>query len=342
MVLRSRIWRVLALISLLAPVLAACSSGVVHSGVKRSAFTSKEYGVAGFAAGDQDQVPQARGRAGDAAEALCGARRDLPANRGAGLCRARHGVVVRTGFPWPPHANGEIFGAYYLTAASPVLPIPSYARVTNLENGRSVMVRINDRGPYVWPGGSSTSATRRREFWAIEPRAALGWRSAMSGRRSSMWTTPRSLMASVNTPTQVRAAVADECDVAGFGAGVRMASVESGRVNLGDIQTRPSSRDPLSGGLIGDLIELFAYAGTEQAGDDVFGAVDAANAMATRSEALQGWVRFGRRGCPQDPAAIGDFRRCGRGGGGLRSAFAMLGAVDEEEFQLGDRTSPRD
>ena len=46
-------------------------------------------------------------------------------------------------------ANGEIFGAYYLTAASPVLPVPSYARVTNLENGRSVMVRINDRGPYM-------------------------------------------------------------------------------------------------------------------------------------------------------------------------------------------------
>ncbi|MEF3075049.1 septal ring lytic transglycosylase RlpA family protein [Methylobacter sp. Wu1] len=45
-------------------------------------------------------------------------------------------------------ANGEIFDMYAMTAASKTLPIPSYARVTNLENKRSVIVRINDRGPY--------------------------------------------------------------------------------------------------------------------------------------------------------------------------------------------------
>jgi rare lipoprotein A len=37
---------------------------------------------------------------------------------------------------------------YSMTAAHPTLPIPSYARVTNLANGRSVVVRINDRGPF--------------------------------------------------------------------------------------------------------------------------------------------------------------------------------------------------
>lgn len=46
-------------------------------------------------------------------------------------------------------ANGEVYDKGTLSAAHPTLPIPSYARVTNLENGRSVMVRINDRGPYV-------------------------------------------------------------------------------------------------------------------------------------------------------------------------------------------------
>ena len=45
-------------------------------------------------------------------------------------------------------ANGEIFDMNTLTAAHPTLPLPSYARVTNLKNGRSVIVRINDRGPY--------------------------------------------------------------------------------------------------------------------------------------------------------------------------------------------------
>lgn len=46
-------------------------------------------------------------------------------------------------------ANGEIFDMHALTAAHPTLPIPSYAYVTNLSNNRTILVRINDRGPYV-------------------------------------------------------------------------------------------------------------------------------------------------------------------------------------------------
>jgi rare lipoprotein A len=45
-------------------------------------------------------------------------------------------------------ANGEIYDQTNLTAAHPTLPLPSYARVTNLLNGSSVVVRVNDRGPY--------------------------------------------------------------------------------------------------------------------------------------------------------------------------------------------------
>jgi rare lipoprotein A len=46
-------------------------------------------------------------------------------------------------------SNGEWFDQDYLSAAHPTLPLPSYARVTNLENGRSIVVRVNDRGPFV-------------------------------------------------------------------------------------------------------------------------------------------------------------------------------------------------
>ena len=45
-------------------------------------------------------------------------------------------------------ANGEVFDMTSLTAAHPTLPIPSYARVTNVANGKSLIVRVNDRGPY--------------------------------------------------------------------------------------------------------------------------------------------------------------------------------------------------
>ena len=45
-------------------------------------------------------------------------------------------------------ANGEIFDQFALTAAHPTLPIPSMVRVTNLQNGAAVMLRVNDRGPF--------------------------------------------------------------------------------------------------------------------------------------------------------------------------------------------------
>ncbi len=48
-------------------------------------------------------------------------------------------------------ANGEIFDPRRLTAAHPTLPLPSLVEVTNLENGRRIRVRVNDRGPFV-PG----------------------------------------------------------------------------------------------------------------------------------------------------------------------------------------------
>src|ERR1700674_830422 len=45
-------------------------------------------------------------------------------------------------------ANGEVFDMASLTAAHPTLPMPWYARATNLSNGKSLVVRVNDRGPY--------------------------------------------------------------------------------------------------------------------------------------------------------------------------------------------------
>ncbi len=52
-------------------------------------------------------------------------------------------------FHGKPTSSGEPYDMYGMTAAHPTLPIPSYARVTNLANGRSVVVRINDRGPFL-------------------------------------------------------------------------------------------------------------------------------------------------------------------------------------------------
>ena len=68
----------------------------------------------------------------------------------------RHAPFRQTGlgswygrrFHGMPTSSGEPYNMYAMTAAHPTLPIPSYARVTNPANGRSVVVRINDRGPF--------------------------------------------------------------------------------------------------------------------------------------------------------------------------------------------------
>jgi rare lipoprotein A len=45
-------------------------------------------------------------------------------------------------------ANGEVYDMHAISAAHPTMPLPSYARVTNLDSGKSIVVRVNDRGPY--------------------------------------------------------------------------------------------------------------------------------------------------------------------------------------------------
>ncbi len=53
-----------------------------------------------------------------------------------------------SGFHGRRTASGEKFDTTSLTVAHPTLPMPSYVRVTNLQNGRSIVARVNDRGPF--------------------------------------------------------------------------------------------------------------------------------------------------------------------------------------------------
>jgi rare lipoprotein A len=86
-------------------------------------------------------------------------------------------------------SNLEDYDMYKFTAASKVLPLPSYARVTNLQNGKSVIVRINDRGPFhedriidlsyaaavkigVWPKGTGLVEVQGIDPSAPAPEAA--------------------------------------------------------------------------------------------------------------------------------------------------------------------------
>ncbi|NIM28548.1 MAG: septal ring lytic transglycosylase RlpA family protein [Gammaproteobacteria bacterium] len=79
-------------------------------------------------------------------------------------------------------SSGEPYDMYAMTAAHKTLPLPTYARVTNLENGRSVVLRVNDRGPFhsnrvidlsytaAWKLGILAKGTGYVEVLALDPR----------------------------------------------------------------------------------------------------------------------------------------------------------------------------
>lgn len=86
-----------------------------------------------------------------------------------------------TKFHGRPTANGETYDMFAMTAAHKTLPIPAYVKVTNLDNGRSVIVRVNDRGPFLHDRiidlsyaaakrlGYANKGTARVEVEAIDP-----------------------------------------------------------------------------------------------------------------------------------------------------------------------------
>lgn len=138
-------------IALLAASLAACSgnSGGKHSSRSKEYFPESKYGVKASprVAHAKSKLPRGGGRYQVGKPYKIKGNwfhpKEDPNYKAVGVASwygdAFHGRLT---------ANGEIYDMTHLTAAHPTLPLPSYARVTNLENNSSVVVRINDRGPY--------------------------------------------------------------------------------------------------------------------------------------------------------------------------------------------------
>lgn len=318
-----RFWRVAALMLLIAPVLAACSgSGIGSSGVKRAAFTSKEFGVGVSPRVTKTKYPARGGGRVMPLKPYTVRGVTYQPVEGPGYVERGKASWYGQDFHGRRTANGEIFGAYYLTAASPVLPIPSYARVTNLSNGRSIMVRINDRGPYM---------SGRIIDMSYQAAEALGYRNNGSADVEVRYVGPaplngddnKMLMASLNRETRIEQQ-----------AGATMiAMADTPRVST----SGPTSRDPLSGGLIGDIINMFGYAETNQS---VNGAIAATEAMAGGNTALEEWRQSVDADALKVDVLLGIFGDAGRVNE-VANAFAMLGAVDEQTLDLGGNPATR-
>ncbi|MEP3280555.1 MAG: septal ring lytic transglycosylase RlpA family protein [Stappiaceae bacterium] len=134
------------LIVLFCGLLVACSGGEKPS---KSKFSPKKYGVAGSPRVVKlgEPVPKGGGRYVVGKPYTIAGKRYYPKHdpdyAAVGLSSwygpTFHGRLT---------ANGEVFDMETLTAAHTTMPLPSYARVTNLKNGASVVVRVNDRGPF--------------------------------------------------------------------------------------------------------------------------------------------------------------------------------------------------
>jgi rare lipoprotein A len=113
-------------------------------------------------------------------------------------------------------SNGEYFDMNAMTAAHPTLPLPSYARVTNVETGRTIVVRINDRGPFVGTRIIDLSkksadtlgfkgrgkATVRVQWIGNAPLDDKGLHLAMMNRKAASGASMRTLIAAADGPTK--------------------------------------------------------------------------------------------------------------------------------------------
>lgn len=152
----SRQWRVGALLVLtLAGLLSACASGpstsTTYSSSSRysmlhDAYPDEEVDVSGV----PDAVPrwEPLSRGGNKSPYTVWGKQYYVLASAQGY--REQGIASWYGKKFHGHltSNGEIYDMYGMSAAHRSLPLPSFARVTNLENGRSVIVRVNDRGPF--------------------------------------------------------------------------------------------------------------------------------------------------------------------------------------------------
>lgn len=145
----SKSWPVLCLVAMLAGC--ASSSGPQPDHSSRYTISQDRAPAGGFdASGLADAEPRYEEprRAGNKSPYTVWGKsyRVLPSNDGY----VQRGTASWYGEKFHGHktSNGEVFDMYAMSAAHKSLRIPGYARVTNLDNGRSVVVRVNDRGPF--------------------------------------------------------------------------------------------------------------------------------------------------------------------------------------------------
>lgn len=169
-------------------------------------------------------------------------------------------------------STGEPYDMYAMTAAHPTLPIPSYARVTNVGNGESVVVRVNDRGPFR-PGRvidlSYAAATRlgyvAKGHTLVEVESIIPDEASIAAARAP--TPPRRPLA--KAPTRPSAPAAATADVPNDPTPVRQAASPDDPIAAlvqASEERRPVSPSPAASGNGGIFVQLGVFHTSDKAG----------------------------------------------------------------------------
>lgn len=163
-------------VAVIALLLAACGRATVDDGYPRESVDVSSV---------PDAVPRVepRSRYGNPRSYKVLGKRYYPLDTSDGYSERGVASWYGTKFHGRRTSSGEPYDMYAMTAAHKTLPLPTYVHVTNLDNGRSVVVRVNDRGPFhsnriidlsytaAWKLGTLGKGTGYVEVTAIDPRA---------------------------------------------------------------------------------------------------------------------------------------------------------------------------
>lgn len=113
------------------------------------AFPQSKYGAASpRVVADGEDVPKGGGRQLVGKAYSVAGKRYVPFEKPVGYSQVGLASWYGEAFHGRRTANGEVYDRHSVSAAHPTMPLPAYARVTNLMNNRSIIVRVNDRGPF--------------------------------------------------------------------------------------------------------------------------------------------------------------------------------------------------
>lgn len=162
-------------------------------------FTDKKYGAASPRVVEEGEaVPKGGGRDQVGKPYVVAGKRYVPRDKPAGYSAVGNASWYGPAFHGRRTANGEVYDRHGISAAHPTMPLPSYARVTNLRNKRSIIVRVNDRGPF---HGNRIIDLSQKTADALEFRhiGTASVRVEYLGRASMRGSDDRKLLATLST-----------------------------------------------------------------------------------------------------------------------------------------------